>query len=83
MKPKTEQEMVQQAIKELTAALEHGFYGTNPTPTTRLCEVLGRLGIKSAKQGPLTVGAALKIESLSSVLQQATFDDTKLKLWKP
>lgn len=81
--PKSIQADIDKAIKELTAALEAGMYSTAPTPTTKLLDVLAKLGVKSARRSPLTVGGALQMEGLSATLKNITFDDSKLKLWKP
>ncbi len=63
---------VNEALKKLTKALEVGMYGFD-TPYHRLISLLIKLDIKEAQWGRLTVGSALEIESLSSVLKQVKF----------
>ena len=72
------------SIKELIKALEVGMYTGVPTPQKKLCTLLGKLGIKSAKSfmTPLTVGAALQMEFLETVLRSISFEDKQIKYWK-
>lgn len=71
---KTDVQEVNEAIKKLTKALEIGMYGLD-TPYHRLISFLIKLNIKNAEYGRLTVGKALEIESLESILAGIKFDN--------
>lgn len=73
------------AMKALLEAIETDMYfGSCPPHERGLRKMLQKFGIKSAKwEGGLTYGMPLQMESLEATLKQVTFDDKKLKLWKP
>lgn len=72
------------AIRELMKAMEMDMYSGWPKHERGVRELLGKLGVKSAREhGPgLFGGKALQIESLDSVLKQVTYDSGELKRWK-
>lgn len=72
MTKKATEAEVQQALKDLTKALEVGMYGYD-TPYHKLINLLIKLNIKNAEYGRLTFGKALEIESLTAVLQNISF----------
>jgi hypothetical protein len=63
------------AVKNLMKALETGMYSR--PHQHKLEDLLSKLGIKSAMSS-----SSLKIESLEAILNQVTFNDTSVKLWK-
>lgn len=72
------------AVKDLMKSLEAGMYYGYPHQQHGLRTLLGKLKIKSAMTTSLYgVGGALQVEDLEATLEQVTFDDGKLKLWKP
>jgi len=71
-------EALDKAVKELTAALEAGLYGVS-TPKSKLLDLLGKLGIKSARRSPLTVGGALQMESLMDTLSKVSYKGKSTK----
>ncbi len=76
------------AIDALSKAIEAGLYGGYPLHERELRRMLDKLGIKSALPNGggfrnLIGGAPLQMESLEATLKQASFDSSKLKLWKP
>lgn len=70
--------------KRLIEALEASMFEIPAEVQVKsdLKHILRKLGIKSAKGGPLTYGVPLKIESLSATLKNVTFDAKHLKLWR-
>lgn len=72
-------------IKSLLKSIEEDMYiGSCPPHERGLRKLLQKFGIKSAKwEGGLTYGMPLQMESLEATLNKVTFDDKKLKLWKP
>jgi hypothetical protein len=79
---------INDATKYLLESLEESLYAGDyhPRPTRNLKKLLGKLGIKSAKEMPtvsaLTHGIALQMESLEATLKQVSFDTKHLSLWK-
>lgn len=73
------------AIDALLKSIETDMYfGGCPQHERGLRKVLQKFGVKSAKwEGSLIHGAPLQMEGLDAVLRQASFDMSKLKLWKP
>lgn len=72
------------ALQKMVRELEEQLYiGEKTYAKRKLCNLLGKLGIKSARpHAGLQSGAPLQVESLDATLKQVTFDDTNLKLWK-
>ncbi len=68
--------------KHLIKALEAGMYGTERQPYAALMDLLVKFGIKSARLDNRPYGGPLKMESLSAILKQVTFDDKQLKSWR-
>jgi hypothetical protein len=60
-------------------ALRYGYTTPQEIARDKLCELLTKLGIKSADRFMGTV----RVESLDLVLDNVTFDVKDLKLWSP
>lgn len=62
---------INKAVKDLIKALEVGTYSNE---RQNLCELLYKLGIKSAKHHGIRFGEALGIESIYAITKRLKFD---------
>jgi hypothetical protein len=78
------QDDIKKGIEALQKALEvEMFYGGDTARVTfKLKRFLATLGIKSAREGSLTFGAPLAMESLEATLRSITFEEDQIKFWK-
>jgi hypothetical protein len=75
--PKTFDQIMGESIASLSKALEVEMFYGHPRPEEKLCGLLSKLGIKSARSFSM-----FKFEGLDTILKSVTFDSTQLKLWK-
>jgi hypothetical protein len=78
------QDDIKKGVEALQKALEvEMYYGGEPARVTfKLKRLLASLGIKSAREGALTFGAPLVMESLEATLRSITFEEDQIKFWK-